>query len=185
MVNGRFNYLSSSIVTSEKVKLSLNFASMDIASDGPEIRFSDKRNDYFRRHYLITVNDTSWTCLCTCDRLYQLQLPTSFTIVRETTYAIFETCRKVGLTLRLREEAVLSQCGALISLPLLQRYIEIYASQYIRNRRTNATHPFNYKTQIVRNIARVTRERSITVTCFNLVYLESVQFKLLRFNENS
>lgn len=144
MANWRFNYLSFSIVASEKAKLSLNSASMDIASDGPEIRFSDKRSDYFRRHDLITVNDTSWTRLCTCDHLYQLQLPTSFTIVQETIRLFLRRAERQDWHCAYESKLFHPRVERYkTSLPLRQRYIEIYASQYIRNRRTNATHPFN------------------------------------------
>jgi len=73
MANRRFNYLSSSIVASEKAKSALNSA--DIAFDGPEIRFSDEtHDDYFRPHDLIAVNDTSRTRPYARDHLYFNQL---------------------------------------------------------------------------------------------------------------
>lgn len=69
-------------------------------------------------------------------------------------------------------------------LCLAQRYAQKFGSIFAIGEPARRS-PFNYKTQIVRKIARATRERSIKVTCFNPVYLEDVQLKLLRLNENS
>lgn len=67
----------------------------DIASDGPEIRFSDERSDYFRHHDLIAVNNTSRTCL-----YMRSSVPTSIINIvydarNDLAYAIFATRRKL------------------------------------------------------------------------------------------
>lgn len=122
----------------------------DIASDGPEIRFSDERSDYFRRHDLIAVNNTSRTFL-----YMRSSVPTSinntvYDARNDLAYAIFATRRKLD-----RHRAACESCPAVVwSTELCCFSPQRYALKFRHSPnilaiwRTDGTaqHPFNYKT---------------------------------------
>lgn len=81
----------------------------DIASDGPEIRFSDERSDYFRHYDLIAVNNTSRTYLYMRSSVSTSIINTVYDARNDLAYTIFATRRKLD-----RHRAACESCPAIV-----------------------------------------------------------------------